>query len=232
MTIKAVLLDLDGTLVKLRYRYNDAKSEVFKLLETDGVPARILDPEHSLYENLRRVERYLKARGLQGEYGRLYRLSLGIAERYEVEAALNAEPVEDLYETLKRLRSMGLKLALITNSGLKPTMLTVSRLRLGGYFHLIVTRDHVDSMKPDPKPIEYALSKLGVDRRMAVMVGDSPVDVKAALASHVVPIAVATGVGSIRALREAGARYVIRQITELPALLEKMGGGACSGMRP
>ena len=229
MTVKAVLLDLDGTVVKLRYRYTEAKMEVFRLLEANGVPRRILEPKRSLYENLRQVERYLKTRGIPEEYERLLRLSLRVAERYEVEAALEAEPVEGVYETLKRLRSMGLRLALITNNGSKPTKLTLSKLRLDGFFHLVVTRDHVGSMKPDPKPIEYALSRLGVDRRTAVMVGDSPIDVKAALASGIVPIAVASGVGSVKALRETGARYVIDQITELPALLERIRGNHVLG---
>lgn len=231
MTIEAVLLDLDGTVVKLRYRYNDAKAEVFQLLEANGVPRRILDPKYSLYENLRRVEQYLRARGLPGEYERLYGLSLGVAEKYEVEAALNAEPAEGAYETLDRLRSMGLKLAIVTNSGLRPTSITLSKLRLDELFHLVVTRDHVNSMKPDPKPIEYALSKLEVDRGSAVMVGDSPVDIKAALASQVAPIAIAADVGSAKVLREAGARYVIRQITELPTLIERMSGEASHKIR-
>lgn len=224
MRVKAVLMDLDGTVVKLKYRYAKAKTEVFRMLRLKGIPADILNPKLSLYENLKIVGEHLRARRSAGSYQSLLMESLRIAERFEVEAALKAEPMDGVYETLKALQSMKLKLAIVTNSCLRAAELTLAKTGLKQMFHLIVSRDDVRLMKPSPKPITYAVLRLKVGREETVMVGDSPVDMAAALKAGVQPIGVATGVGSEEALKAAGAKYVIAHITELPQLIRAIQG--------
>lgn len=218
--IKAVFLDLDGTIVKLKYRYMDAKVEVFNMLKLNGVPEHLLDLKLSLYEGLENVKNYMESRGETHKYEQLLNYSLEIAERYELDAASDPEILNGTYETLVRLKYMGLKLSLITNNCLKATILTISKLNIGEFFELIVARDHVHAMKPNPAPIRYALSKLNLREDEAVMVGDSTVDVKAALRAGIVPIGIASGVATRDILMEAGAEYVIDGIWELPKLIE------------
>ncbi|MBS7611070.1 HAD family hydrolase [Candidatus Bathyarchaeota archaeon] len=225
LTVKVVLLDLDGTVVKLKYRYIDAKAEVFNMLKLNGVPDYVLDSKLSLYENLERVKNYMESAGEAYRYEQILNISLKIAEKYEFEAASNPELLEGAYEALMRLKNMKLKLAIITNNCFKATELILSKLKIGKFFELIVARDDVKAMKPSPEPIKYALLKLNLRECEAVVVGDSTIDVKAALKAGVTSIGIASGVATREVLREAGANYVINGIRELPKLIEDISYG-------
>ena len=222
LTVKAVFLDLDGTIVKLKYRYMDAKAEVFNMLRFNGVPEYVLNSKLSLYENLENVRNYVENSGEGHMYEKLLNLSFKIAEKYELEAALNPELLNGAYEALMELRSMNLKLAIVTNNCLKATELTLSKLKIGKFFELIVARDHVKTMKPNPDPINYALLRLNLRGDEVVMVGDSVIDVKAALRAGVIPVGIASGVATREVLVENGAKYVIDCIGELPSLIKSI----------
>jgi len=222
LTVKAVFLDLDGTIVKLKYRYMDAKAEVFNMLRFNGIPDYVLNSKLSLYENLENVRNYMENLGEGHMYERILNLSFKIAEKYELEAASNPELLNGAYEALVKLRSMSLKLAIVTNNCLKATELTLSKLKIGEFFELVVARDHVKTMKPNPDLINYALLKLNLRGGEAIMVGDSVIDVKAALRAGVIPVGIASGVATKEVLVENGAKYVIDYIGELPGLVKSI----------
>jgi phosphoglycolate phosphatase-like HAD superfamily hydrolase len=71
----------------------------------------------------------------------------------------------------------------------------------------------VDATKPEPDLVEVAREKAGGGG--AVMVGDTPWDVKAAAAADVETIAVLTGGFAEAELRDAGACAVFESIEEL-----------------
>jgi HAD superfamily hydrolase (TIGR01509 family) len=72
----------------------------------------------------------------------------------------------------------------------------------------------VEETKPAPDLVRSALEKAGGDDR-AVMVGDTPWDVKAAAAADVPTVAVLTGGFSEAELRDAGAVAVFENMQEL-----------------
>jgi HAD superfamily hydrolase (TIGR01509 family) len=76
------------------------------------------------------------------------------------------------------------------------------------------TAADVERTKPEPDLIHAALEKAG-SHVLAVMVGDSTWDVKAAGAAGIPTLAVLTGGFSDAELREAGAAEVLRSIGEL-----------------
>ncbi len=78
----------------------------------------------------------------------------------------------DTLPTLKWLREAGYKLGVVT-SGPEYQRL---KLRLAGlldYFDVVVTRDDVNAIKPEPRIFLYAVESLGVEPSEAIMVGDS-----------------------------------------------------------
>ena len=79
------------------------------------------------------------------------------------------------------------------------------------------TSADVDATKPAPDLVQAALERVGGERRRAVMVGDTPWDVKAAAAAGVQTLAVVTGGFSEQELRDAGAaRYSSRSPSSRP----------------
>jgi phosphoglycolate phosphatase-like HAD superfamily hydrolase len=75
------------------------------------------------------------------------------------------------------------------------------------------TSADVEDTKPEPDLVVAALEKLGT--REAVMVGDTPWDVKAARGADVETVCVLTGGFSEDELRKAGAAAVFESIVDL-----------------
>ena len=81
------------------------------------------------------------------------------------------------------------------------------------------TSDDVDASKPDPDLLHVALEKAG--GAPAVMIGDTPWDVRAAERAGLLAICVLSGGFSEAELREAGAAEVYRSVDELRRNLDR-----------
>ncbi|WP_461865769.1 HAD family hydrolase [Thermococcus sp.] len=78
----------------------------------------------------------------------------------------------DVHSTLKWLKQEGYKLGVIT-SGPKYQKLKLRIAKLDRYFDIIVTRDDVNAIKPEPKIFLYVIEQLGIEPKDAMMIGDS-----------------------------------------------------------
>ena len=77
------------------------------------------------------------------------------------------------------------------------------------------TSADVEATKPAPDLVAAALDRAGGSSDDAVMVGDTPWDVKAARGANVGTLAVLTGGFSVQELRDAGALDVFESVREL-----------------
>jgi HAD superfamily hydrolase (TIGR01549 family) len=77
------------------------------------------------------------------------------------------------------------------------------------------TSADVDATKPQPDLVQAALKVVEDADGPALMIGDTPWDVKAALAADVKTLAVVTGGFSVQELRDAGAADVFESVAEL-----------------
>ena len=94
----------------------------------------------------------------------------------------------------------------------------LERFELTDLFATVVCMEDAPA-KPDPAPVQRALTAMGVAR--AWMVGDTPDDIVAARAAGVVPLGIcAPGEDSAPALLAAGAARVLPDLTTLSELLE------------
>ncbi|USS40759.1 TIGR02253 family HAD-type hydrolase [Thermococcus aggregans] len=101
--------------------------------------------------------------------------SFGLNFKYE--ELLRAYPHKirvfpDVKPTLEWLKEEGYKLGVIT-SGPEYQKLKLRITKLDKYFDVVVTRDDVKTVKPDPKIFLYACEKLNVDPQDAMMIGDN-----------------------------------------------------------
>jgi len=83
------------------------------------------------------------------------------------------------------------------------------------------TSADVEATKPAPDLVAAALERAGGSSHDAVMVGDTPWDVKAAAGADVRTLAVLTGGFSADELREAGALDVFESVRELCERLDR-----------
>ncbi len=218
--VTAVLFDFDGTLVTLEIDFPLMRRRVNETIASFGVPSHILTAPFSW-------ERIEQAAGWLAQFDPqraeiLERTAKAIIVEMEDEAAKIASPPTDVSPTLSSLKSKGLKLGLVTRNSMRAVQTVLSRNPLP--FDVIVTRDHVRLLKPNPEHLLFALRQLNVNlnenRWRAVFIGDHPSDMQVALRAGLVPIGIARDELSRQALSRAGAFALIERLSELAHLLD------------
>ena len=120
-------------------------------------------------------------------------------------------------------RRAGLQTALWTNNARAVTLPALERLGLAAWLDLVVTRDDVRALKPDPDGWRVISERLAVTRG-AVVVGDSWVDGVAAAAAGVPFVAYRPREGEL-ARWKITPIATLEDLTALPALLRGRANG-------
>ena len=223
MVIKAVVFDLDGTIASFNLDYRAVRGEVREYLLRMGVPASVLKANETIFDMLSKTAIYVKNQGKFADaIVEIRREVLGIAEKYELEAAARTDLLPAAGETLTALKHMGLKLGLFTLSSDKAASYILQRFKLADFFGVLVPRDRVNFVKPNPEHLERALKVLGVSPEETVVVGDGGLDMQSAKELKAVAVGLPTGVSSVEQLKQHGANFIITSITDLPVLIERI----------
>jgi phosphoglycolate phosphatase len=224
VTIRAVIFDLDGTLVKFNLDYKTVRAETKQILIKEGLPASIFSLDESIFDMLKKAQVFMRNNGKEEkEMSKIKGAVLKLAERHELEAAKNTELLPGVSETLKMLRRMKLKLALFTVNCNTATDYILQKLGLKQFFDAIVTRDCIETVKPSPEHLQSALEALDVAPEETLVVGDSVSDVKSAQELKATSIGVPMGVSTPEELARAGATCLITSLTDLPTLIDELG---------
>ncbi|MFB3910268.1 MAG: phosphoglycolate phosphatase [Candidatus Eisenbacteria bacterium] len=201
----AVLFDLDGTLVETR---RDIATGLNLVLAERGLPQL---PVEQVAKHVGRGGRVLVARcledaGLRDAGPEEVEAAFQSFRRHYLEHALDTtRPFDGIPEMLARLREAGCRLAVVTNKPDESARVVIEGVGLGWAFEVIVGGESLTARKPDPAPLFFALEKLGLSGRPAVMVGDSTVDVAAGKAADGCAVAAVTwGYGSRESLEASG----------------------------
>lgn len=222
MTTKAIVFDLDGTIVNFNLDYKAARAEVIQYLTTQGFPRSLFSLNESVFEMLKKVEVSMRNSGKnQKEFSKLRETVLAHLEKYEIESANSTSLIPGILETLKALKQMKLKLALFTVNSKKSTNYILDTFHLKASFDAVITRDSVPTVKPNPVHLETALKKVKAKPAEAMVVGDSIWDMKTAQELHVFAVGVTYGVATPEELTHAGANCLISSPTDLIKLIEE-----------
>jgi HAD superfamily hydrolase (TIGR01549 family) len=223
ISIKAVIFDLDGTIASFNLDYKALRGEIRSYLLRLGVPASVLSVNESIFEMLKKTAIFIKNSGKSAEAMDAIRSeALAIAEKYELEAAVSTDLLPGVYETLKALKRMDLKIGLFTLNSDKAANYLLQRFKLGEFFGVTVPRNKVNYVKPNPEHLEMALKVLGVAPEETVVVGDGNVDMESASELKAIAVGLPSGASKIEQMMRHGANYIITSITDLPVLIEKI----------
>ena len=133
---------------------------------------------------------------------------------------------ENAHATLAELRSMKLRLAVVSNHHYPESLAKhLDELRLTPYFSHVFASAQVGFRKPDPRIIRACLSSLRVNGEQAVFVGDSrEFDMEAARRSGLRSILISDG-ASEKGHGASGADpdFIISDLAEVPRIVSTMG---------
>lgn len=177
---KALLFDLDGTLIDSEFFHFGCWNEILKEFDVQltyddwlktyaGVPM----PANAA----RLAEKYNITSPLPQIIDKRERLTL---ERLKTKDVNLMPHVADVLEYFK---SKGLRLALVTSSPRQDVEAVFERNGLGRYFELIITRTEVAKSKPDPESYLVCVEKLGVLKEECLVFEDTINGVKSAKAA-------------------------------------------------
>ncbi len=225
MPIRAVIFDLDGTIVDFNIDFKAARTEVIQLLTQQDLPGSLLSINQSVFAMLKKTEKHMKENGKEEqEFAKIREKVIAILERYEAKAACETNLIPGTLETLKTLRKMKLKIALFTANGEKSTTHILGRFHLRQFFDAIITRESVSAVKPSPNHLENALKALKIKPKEAMVIGDSVIDMECARQLEVPAVGVTTGFSSIEELARAGADYLASSSEDIPSLVQHLTG--------
>lgn len=216
MKIKAIVIDMDGTITKFNLDYMAARRRALEELEKLGLRT----PDMTEQVNLFVILQELKDTCEPEKFSKLRSTFYGFFEEMELKAAEDVSLYPGAEKTLQELHAKHLKIGLVTNNSRAGTELTLKRHHLEPVLDAVVTRDDCEEMKPATAPIKKILAQLGVSTEAAILVGDGVMDIMAAKAAGLLSVAVSTGPFPIERILKAEPDYILGSINELPILLE------------
>ncbi len=212
--VRAVLFDLDGTLVDA---FADITAAVNHGLRSLGLPERSIEEVRPLVGDGLHA---LAARCLGERKADLApRVVELLIEYYREHPADFAHIYPGGVEVLRALRRHGIRTAILSNKRHEITMRVLDRLGLAPLIDTVAGEGGDLGKKPDPRGYREVLRRLSLEARESVMVGDGEPDAQVARNVGARFLGVSYGLLPRARLMELGAVAVIDNLGELPALL-------------
>lgn len=209
--VKAVLFDLDGTLVNslgdlaasVNYvlelsGYPTHKTDDYKYFAGDGIPKML---ERALPEYARNKDELERCLNLFLKY-------------YSVHYADHTHAYGGITETLDALKAMGIKIAVVSNKAQEMSEIVVKKV-FGNIPDLVLGKRADIPAKPDPTMLNIALREFDLQAADALLVGDTGMDMSAAAAAGVTSVGVLWGFRTSEELSAGGAKHLIQDPLQL-----------------
>lgn len=208
---KAVLFDLDGTLINTLDDLADAANY---MLRHFGYPE--FDTEAYKYKVGNGMRRLME-RALPEDHRTTADIdaAMDVFMPYYSEHSLDkAKQYDGISDVLQKLRNMGIKTAVITNKAHAAAVKILDNM-LPGCFDVIFGQREGVPTKPDPTSANTVISELGVLPNECIFIGDSGVDMQTANNTGAFALGALWGFRTKDELIENGAMAVIEKPAEI-----------------
>lgn len=217
-SIRAVLFDLDGTLLDTLRDLSDSGNAV---LEARGFPTHSMEAYRTFIGNgMVNLVRDIFPEGHRPSEGdetdkvlAEYRAAYG--ERWQNTTV----PYPGISELLDALIEQGIPIGVLSNKAHDFTVKCVEAFLPNWKWDVVLGAREGIAKKPDPAGAMEATAQLGLDPGECCFVGDSDVDMLTAVNAGMLPVGVEWGFRPVEELRGAGAQAILREPTGLLSLL-------------
>jgi len=176
--IKAVLFDLDNTLIDfMRMKRNSCESAISAMIDAglNVKKEKALKKLFKLYDQYGLEDKKIFQKFLKGETGKVdYRILANAIVAYRSVRTSYLKPFPHTDYVLLKLKSKGIKLAIVTDAPRLKAWLRLMAMKIGNFFDIVVAYEDTKELKPSNLPFEAALKKLRVKPEECLMVGDLP----------------------------------------------------------
>jgi phosphoglycolate phosphatase len=224
--IKAVIFDLDNTLVESAIDFREMRRRIVRELESSGAPKEIIDEEKTILSNIKAGRDYLtRLRDEKFVFDLDLRLG-GILTDCELSTVGNVRAIDGAAEALDELARLGYPLGMLTRGSRVYVEAVLAKTDLGEKIQHIVCRDDypLEEAKPNPIAMVRIAGMLGTVPGASIYVGDHPIDLECARASGSRFIGLLSGATTRERWREVGCDTVLRSAADVPeAILSLVG---------
>jgi phosphoglycolate phosphatase len=221
INIKAVVIDLDGTLLHTAPDLAAAAQRMAAELKLPSIDEATV--KTYIGNGVSRLVKRVLTRDMQAEpEAALFEQALPVYEKHYLEGVSHqSHPFHGVPEGLVALRAAGFRLGCITNKAEKFTLPLLKDTGLAGFFELILSGDLLPKKKPDPMPLLHACEKFGIQPSEMLLIGDSLNDVQAARAAGCHVFVVPYGYNRGRPVEELDVDAVVPTLIEAVKLIKK-----------
>jgi len=211
--IKAVLFDIDGTLLDTTEFIYQGFEHVFKLHDKKHLNRSHVKP--------------LVGRSLQECYQNLIpEVEYDILRMNHTEFQMRhihlAQPYPRITETLSILKNKKIRLAAITSRIRASVHQTLELASLLHFFEITICVEDVQNLKPHPEPFEKALNALNLKASEVIMVGDTKADIEGGCNAGIKTVGVTYGFHTFEEMKACRPDYLIDSIDEILTILDSL----------
>jgi len=216
MPFKAVVFDLDGTLIDT---LEDLGNAMNRILMERGLPTHNMDAyRHFIGDGVAMlVTRALPEEKRNDDSISVY--SEAFRQEYSKNWNVMTKPYDSVPEMLDALKLGGLKMSILSNKPHDFTELCVSELLPNWNFDVVIGQRDSVPLKPDPTSALEIAEFLNIPPVDFLYLGDTDIDMKTAIAAGMFPAGVLWGFRSAEELQEGGARALIQSPMEIMNLI-------------
>lgn len=199
---KAVLLDIDGTLIDS----NDAHAQAW--VDTGKEFGHDIKYDHVRWLIGMGGDKVLpEVTGLEEESEEGKKILERRGEVFRSKYLPQLKPFDGTRELLEAMSNDGLKLVVATSAGEKDLSALLKQAGIEDLIDKAANSDDADESKPAPDIVEAAMDRASLNHGDAIMIGDTPYDIGAATRAGVPIIAFRSGGWECEELRGAIAIY-------------------------
>jgi phosphoglycolate phosphatase len=219
MQYRAVVFDLDGTIVESHINYEKMGEQIRDLLKEMGLKEEIED-RRKAYAVIRGGSETLIQYGLPKDRldETLCRLDI-IMNNVELEALPTMLLKPNAFETLNILFEDGYRLGIATRSHGEYTTQTLRKFKLTHLFHGVIGRDQTPYPKPDPRHLLSTIELIKSKPQETLYIGDTTTDLTTSKAANVDFIGYWRDDVWAQRLIDGGCEKIIKDLYEIVELV-------------
>jgi phosphoglycolate phosphatase len=218
--LKAVLFDLDGTLLDTAIDFTTVLNAM--LTERQLAPQSYDEVRKRVSDGARAVVS-LGFQKLQEDDAEFQELLKEFLDRYLAQLAVSTTLFPGMNEVLDHIETRGLKWGIVTNKPARFTMPLLAAMGLDQRCATAICPDHVTDRKPHPEPIYLACKEIACLPAHAIYIGDHRRDIDAGRNASMRTVACAYGyVSAGDSAASWNADYIVDQALDLIPLINQL----------